>query len=111
MVRRDVFWSEDEQRDLAAIVDHIADDSPLDALRVFDRLAAQAHKLEIFAERGRRVPELGARGKRSPFRELVVRPWRLIYAVQDDHVMVLAVVDSRRDFLAWLSNRGGLTRA
>jgi hypothetical protein len=33
----------------------------LDAMRVFDRLAEQAHKLETFAERGRRLPELGAR--------------------------------------------------
>jgi toxin ParE1/3/4 len=108
MARREVFWSEDAQRELDAIVDHIADDSPTDAMRVFDRLAEQARKLETFAERGRRVPELGARGRRSPLRELVVRPWRLIYAVHDGHVMVIALVDSRRDFLSWLAARGGL---
>jgi hypothetical protein len=51
---------------------------------------------------------LGARGRRSPLRELVVRPWRLIYALHDGHVMVIALVDSRRDFLAWLAARGGL---
>jgi addiction module RelE/StbE family toxin len=107
MARREVFWSEDAQRELDAIVDHIADDSQIDAMRVFDRLADQARKLETFAERGRRVPELGARGRRSPLRELVVRPWRLIYAVHDGHV-VIALVDSRRDFLAWLATRGGL---
>jgi addiction module RelE/StbE family toxin len=108
MARRDVFWSADAQRELDAIVDHIADDSPLDAMRVFDRLVEQAGKLEAFAERGRRVPELGARGRRSPLRELVVRPWRLLYAVHDGHVMVIALVDSRRDFLSWLAARGGL---
>lgn len=108
MARREVFWSADAQRDLDSIVDFIADDSPLDALRVFDRLVEQARKLETFAERGRRLPELGAHGKRSPLRELVIRPWRLIYAVHDDHVMVIALVDSRRDFLAWLAGRGGL---
>ena len=108
MARREVFWSEDAQRELEAIVDQIADDSPIDALRVFDRLADQARKLETFAERGRRVPELGARGRRSPLRELVVRPWRLIYAVHEAHVMVIALVDGRRDFLSWLAARGGL---
>ena len=107
MARREVFWSEDAQRELDAIVDHIADDSPIDAMRVFDRLAEQARKLETFAERGRRVPELGTRGRRSPLRKLVVRPWRLIYAVHDAHVMVIAIADSRRDFLAWLAARGG----
>jgi toxin ParE1/3/4 len=108
MERREVFWSEDAQRELDAIFDYIADDSPLDAMRVFDRLVEQARKLETFAERGRRVPELGVRGRRSQLRELVVRPWRLIYAVHDGHVMVVALVDSRRDFLSWLGARGGL---
>ena len=108
MARREAFWSEDAQRELDAIVDHIADDSPVDAMRVFDRLTDQARKLETFAERGRRVPELGARGRRSLLRELFVRPWRLIYAVHDAHVMVIALVDGRRDFLSWLAARGGL---
>ena len=99
MTRREVRWSQAAQRDLDAIVDHIAQDNPLDAMRIFDHLAEQAHKLETFAERGRRVPELRARG-RSPLRELVVRPWRIIYAVYERHVMVIALVDSRRDFLA-----------
>jgi toxin ParE1/3/4 len=109
MTRREVVWSQDAQCELDAIVDHIAQDSPLDAMRVFDRLVQQAGKLESFAERGRRIPELGARGKQLPLRELVVPPWRLIYAVQGRHVMVLALVDSRRDFLAWMAARGGLS--
>lgn len=108
MARREVYWSADARRDLDAIIDTIAEDRPLDALRVFDRLAEQARKLEAFAERGRRVPELSQHGKRSPLRELIVRPWRLIYAVHERHVMVIALVDSRRDFLAWLAGRGGL---
>jgi toxin ParE1/3/4 len=109
MGRREIFWSQDAQRDLDAIVDFIADDSPLDALHVFDRLVDQARKLEDFPERGRRIPELGARGRQSPLRELIVRPWRLVYAVHERHVMVIALVDSRRDFLAWLAGRGGLS--
>jgi addiction module RelE/StbE family toxin len=108
MTRREVHWSHAAQRDLDAIVDHIAQDNPLDAMRIFDHLAEQAQKLQTFAERGRRVPELGARGRRSALRELVVRPWRIIYAVYERHVMVIALVDSRRDFLAWLAARGGL---
>ena len=108
MTRREVHWSQAAQRDLDAIVDHIAQDNPLDAMRIFNHLAEQAHKLQTFAERGRRVPELGARGRRSSLRELVVRPWRIIYAVDERHVMVIALVDSRRDFLAWLAARGGL---
>ena len=32
-------------------------------------------------------------------------------AVHERHVMVIAVVDSRRDFLAWLASRSGPQRA
>ena len=109
MARREVVWSDDAKRELDAIVDYIAEDSPLDALRVFDRLVTQAHRLEDLAERGRRVPELAPlRRRNSPFRELIVRPWRLIYAVRDDRVTVIALVDGRRDFVAWLAARGRL---
>lgn len=108
MARREVFWSAAAQQDLEDIVDHIAEHSPMDALRIFDRLVEQAQKLQALAERGRRIPELGARGRRSPLRELIVKPWRLIYAVHDAHVVVIALVDSRRDFVSWLAARGGL---
>jgi len=34
-----------------------------------------------------------------------VRPWRVAYAIKGDSVLVLAVVDGRRDFRAWLTGR------
>jgi toxin ParE1/3/4 len=106
---REVHWSEGAQRDLADIVDHIADDSTIDALRVFDRLHEQARKLAYFPERGRRIPELaasaGSRGQ--PWRELVLRPWRMIYVIDEGTVLVIAIVDCRRDFVAWLARHLG----
>ena len=107
MADREVRWSESAQRDLAAIVDHIAQDSEIDALRVFDRLHVQALKLAYFPERGRRIPELavGADQRPLPWREVVLRPWRMIYAVQEGTVLVIAIVDSRRDLVAGLSER------
>jgi hypothetical protein len=42
---------------------------------------------------GRVVPEF----KIESLREVIVRPLRLIYRVQDDVCSILAVVDSRRD--------------
>jgi hypothetical protein len=35
-------------------------------------------------------------------RELIVRPWRLTYVIEGHAVRIAAVVDSRRDMVAWL---------
>ena len=42
------------------------------------------------------VPELAHFGMRT-WRELVVRPYRLVYRIEGDTVTVLAVIDGRRD--------------
>ena len=104
---RRVRWSAAAQRDLDDIVDFIASDSSLNADRVLDRLARQAAGLAQFAERGRRIPEFAHRPTRTgpPWRELLVRPWRMLYAIDGDLVLVLAVVDGRRDLHSWLSSR------
>jgi toxin ParE1/3/4 len=104
---RAVRWSEAAQHDLDDIIDYIAGDSSLNAERVLGRLEDQATSLAHFAERGRRIPELasGKRPQRSNWRELLVRPWRIVYAIEADLVLVLAVVDGRRDFRAWLAGR------
>ncbi len=109
MTDREVRWSESAERDLADVVDHIADDSAIDALRVFDRLHAQARKLAYFPERGRRIPELvaSANSTSQPWREVVLRPWRMIYVVEGGAVLVIAIVDCRRDFVVWLARHLG----
>jgi plasmid stabilization system protein ParE len=101
-----VHWSEAAERDLEDIVDHIALDSAINAEAVLDRLYEQALSLGRFAERGRRIPELTRRqrAQRANWRELVVRPWRIMYAIEGDTVFIVGVVDSRRDVHAWLAN-------
>jgi plasmid stabilization system protein ParE len=42
------------------------------------------------------VPELARLGMRT-WREIVARPYRLIYRIEGDTVNVLAVFDGRRD--------------
>lgn len=113
MPTRRVRWSDAAQRDMDDIVDYIAVENPLTAERVLGRLQQQAQSLQLFAERGRRLPELASRKRRkrdkwANWRELVVRPWRIVYAIEEDMVTVLGVVDGRRDFLAWLSRHFGV---
>ncbi|MDD5308360.1 MAG: type II toxin-antitoxin system RelE/ParE family toxin [Deltaproteobacteria bacterium] len=98
MTRRafDVRWAEGAVRDLEGIVRFIAIDSPLNAGKVVERLRTRTKGLAVLPERGRVVPELAAFGIQA-YRELVVRPYRVLYRVKGRTVLVLAVLDARRD--------------
>ncbi len=82
--------------DLEQIADSISVDNLESALLVSDRIERRAASLSILSERGRVVPELAAYGVHS-FRELIAAPWRLVYRVEKDRVVVLGVFDGRRD--------------
>ena len=96
MKRRRVVWAEVASRDLDGIVSYIATDSPQAALDTLDRLEGRAKTLATMASRGRVVPEL-ARLHIREYRELVVAPYRLVYRITADEVLVLALFDGRRN--------------
>lgn len=83
-------------RDLEEIVAHVAVDAPAAAERLFTSIRAKAASLSSHPHRGRIVPELLEFGTRT-WRELVVRPYRLVYRVTRRRVFVLAVFDGRRN--------------
>ncbi len=91
-----VLWSHVAERDLTAIFQSIFEDDPAKALKVLKKIRAKTSGLERFPGRGRVVPELGAQGV-TTYRELIIRPWRIIYRISDGKVYVLAVWDSRRN--------------
>ena len=88
-------WSETAERDLIAIVEYIADDSPHRAYEVFKELKRKALSLGTFPNKGPVVPELREQGI-TQYRQLVVSPWRIIYRISEKTVYVLSVLDSRR---------------
>ena len=91
-----VRWSEAAALDLEAIATYGAADSRLHAQQLVAKLKAKADSLARIPERGRIVPELAYFGIRT-WRELVVRPYRIIYRIATDRVFVMAVLDGRRD--------------
>jgi len=91
-----VQWAEVAVRDLEELVGYIASDSAIHADRVLTRLETRAAALESSAGRGRIVPELLHFGMRS-WRELFVRPYRIVYRIEGNTVTVLGVFDERRD--------------
>ena len=92
----DVIWSNNAENDLKKIIEYIADDSPPNALKIFKRIKQKASNLHTFPERGRIVPELRDQGILQ-YRELVISPWRILYRISEERVLVLSVLDSRRN--------------
>lgn len=102
---RPVRWSADAEGDLQRIVGWIAErDGEARALAVLERLAARVDSLATMASRGRRVPEVTL-PVTPPLREIVEDPWRIVYVVDAARVLVVAIVDARRDMASWLQGR------
>jgi addiction module RelE/StbE family toxin len=81
-------WTRTAVEHLVAIYEHIAQDAPLYAQRVVDRLTRRSEQIAKFPGSGRTVPEYDA----PDIREVIERPYRIIYRVRADQIDVLAVV-------------------
>jgi toxin ParE1/3/4 len=99
-----VLWTHTARQDLTEIIDYIAQDSVDDALAILQRLETKAALLITLPNRGRVVPELLHSGI-SLYRELISAPWRIVYRVENRQVLIMAVLDSRRNLQAVLLNR------
>ena len=82
--------------DLQAIVEFITADDPVAALRILEQIESRCAALKQLPERGRVVPELAAFGIHT-YRELLLALWRVVYRVSGTTVLILAVVDGRRN--------------
>lgn len=91
-----IIWADIAEKDLKNIIEYIADDSPINALKVFKKIKEKASSLYSFPDRGRLVPELRDQGILQ-YRELIHSPWRIIYRISESTVYVLSVLDARRN--------------
>ncbi|KAA9019592.1 type II toxin-antitoxin system RelE/ParE family toxin [Sphingobium limneticum] len=91
--------------DLAAIRSHIAEQrSPEEADRLVDHLLDRMAMLRTFPLRGGVPNELDALGVRD-YRQLLSRPYRIIYHFDDKVVDILMIADGRRDMQTLLTHR------
>jgi len=91
-----IVWAGIARSDLWDIVDHIADDRPTTALQILGKIEERVTGLKDFPERGRIVPEFERVGILQ-YRELIIKPWRVIYRFNETQVVVLSVLDGRRN--------------
>lgn len=91
--------------DLLAINDYfLLEVSDKVAARIIDSLETAVNSLADLNERGTVPKELMALGIRQ-YRQLIVKPYRIIYQKQPDQVVVHAILDGRRDMQTLLTQR------
>lgn len=87
-----VSWSPAALDDVDAIAEYINRDSPAYTRAVVNKILDAAGNLKAFPNAGRIVPELDD----EAIRECFVYSYRLIYRIQDNEVLIVAVVHGRR---------------
>jgi toxin ParE1/3/4 len=103
--RYEVLLTEAAEQDLEALYDYIAEfDSVAHANQVLDGVMAVAEGLAQFPERGSHPKELLALGIKD-YRQTAFKPYRLIYRVLGNRVVIYLIVDGRRDMQALLARR------
>ncbi len=105
MISYSVYLLPGAKLDLLQLHRYVAlNDSPQKADRLIDRLQKACLKLKTMPERGRVLPELERIGIRE-FREIILRPYRIIYSIAKSQVLVYCILDSRRDLQDLLEER------
>ena len=98
----EVKWSPEATEDLESIAEYIARDSEFYARAVVSEILSVSRKVGEFPLIGRIVPEIGDEGIRERF----IYSYRLVYRVEPDRILIVAVIHGRR-LLEDFAERGG----
>ena len=100
-----VLLTDDAARDLEGICDYVSRrDSPARADYVLNQIESAFQSLSEHPLRGSYPDELLDIGSRE-YREVLFKPYRIIYRVIEETVYVLVIADGRRDMQALLRRR------
>jgi toxin ParE1/3/4 len=87
-----VYWSHKARTRLREIHAYIAKDSPLSATQMVDRLTRRGEHLAAEPRADRRVPEY----PEDDLREVLERPYRLIFQVSPGRIDILTIKHYRQ---------------
>lgn len=85
-------WSNEALEDIESIATYIEKDSPVYARSVVFKIFEKAEIIRDFIELGRIVPELND----STIREIFVYSYRLIYKIDSNRILFVAVIHGKR---------------
>jgi len=101
----EVLLTQGAEQDLEAIYDYICEfDGVASANYVLDALMDVVENLSRLPERGSYPKELVSLGIKE-YRQTFFKPYRVIYRVADNKVIIYLIVDGRRDMQAVLARR------
>ena len=89
-----LIWSPQSLHDLESIRSYIAEDSPVYADLMVRRIVATVERLATFPQSGRVVPERN----QPEIREVIVRPYRVVYRLRPEVVEIATVFRASRLF-------------
>lgn len=87
-----VRWTDNAIDHLTNIYEYIALNSPMYAKQMVDRITRRSQQIADQPLSGRKVPEYDA----EDIRELIERPYRIIYRIKENQIDVLAVIHGAR---------------
>jgi toxin ParE1/3/4 len=101
----DVFLASDAESDIIALYEYIFyNDSPVKAAYVYDRIKDTIHTLNHTPERGHAPKELALIGVYE-YLEIYFKPYRIIYRINKNEVVIHCILDGRRDLEDLLHKR------
>lgn len=87
-----VYWTQNAIEHLVNIYEYIALNSPTYAKRMADKITRRSEQIADHPFSGRKVPEYDA----EDIRELIEKPYRIIYRIKPDQIDVVAVIHGAR---------------
>ena len=84
------------KKDLRDIVEYYYEVNQAYSRKIFGKLVERISELEGFPEKGRVVPELRDHNIET-YKELIEDPYRIIYKIVNDEVLLVSVIDGRRN--------------
>jgi toxin ParE1/3/4 len=103
--RHQVLLTQGAEQDLESIYDYIAEfDCVANADHVLEQLTQTVENLARFPERGSYPRELLALGIKA-YRQTTFKPYRVIYRVAGQRVLIHLIADGRRDMQSLLARR------
>jgi len=84
------------QNELFEIIELIAEDSQSNAKKIYQNIKKKTDSLSTMPHKGRIVLEF-KQFEINLYREVIEAPCRIMYRIQDKTVVILTVLDDRRD--------------
>jgi toxin ParE1/3/4 len=104
-MRREVVLTADAEADLERLYRHLAEhDSKSSAEYVLGRLLEVSESLAQHPERGSVPKELRSLGM-TQYRQVFFKPYRLIYRIHAERIVIYLIADGRRDMQTLLAQR------